>query len=77
MANDIHGPWKKSPQNPILADNQIWHHAGHNHSFRGFDGQDYLIFHANSQDPNEPPCESMYIVPITYHEDGTVTLSIE
>ena len=77
VANDIHGPWKKSPQNPILADNQIWHRAGHNHSFRGFDGQDYLIFHANSRDPNEPRCESMYIVPITYHEDGTVTLSIE
>lgn len=77
VAKDIHGPWKKSPQNPILADNQIWHCAGHNHSFRGFDGQDYLIFHADPNDPDEPQCESMYIVPITYHEDGTVTLSIE
>lgn len=77
VAKDIHGPWKKSPQNPILADNQIWHRAGHNHSFRGFDGQDYLIFHAEPNDPDEPQCESIYIVPITYHEDGTVTLSIE
>ena len=76
VADSIRGPWKKSTQNPILADNDIWHHAGHNHSFRGFDGRDYLIFHANPQDPNEPPCESMYIVPISYHEDGTVTLSI-
>ena len=76
VADSIRGPWKKSTQNPILADNEIWHHAGHNHSFRGFDGRDYLIFHANPQDPNEPPCESMYIVPISYHEDGTVTLSI-
>ena len=76
VADSMQGPWKKSPQNPILVDNEIWHHAGHNHSFCGFDGQDYLIFHANPQSPHEMQCESMYIVPISYHEDGTVTLSI-
>ncbi len=76
VADSIRGPWKKSPQNPILADNEIWHHAGHNHAFRGFDGQDYLIFHAIPCDSEEPACESLYIVPISYYGDGTVRLHL-
>ena len=76
IADNIQGPWKKYPLNPVLSDNEIWHHAGHNHSFRGFDGQDNLIFHANPQNPDEQQCESMYIVPIEYRADGTVQLQI-
>ena len=68
----MNGPWIKHPLNPILSNNEIWHRAGHNHCFRGFDGQDYLIFHANSRNPEDPQTESMFIVPVDYQPDGTV-----
>ena len=38
------------------------------------DGQDYLIFHANSRNPDDPQTESMFIVPVEYKPDGTVEL---
>ena len=75
-ADSIRGPWKKHPANPILGDNDIWFRAGHNHSFRAFDGQDYLIFHANSRDPADSPAESLFIVPMEYHADGSVRIMI-
>ena len=76
-AKSMEGPWEKHPMNPILGDNDIWEKAGHNHCFTGFDGKDYLIFHANPKDANEPQCESMFIVPVEYHADGTVTVKIK
>lgn len=75
-SDSMMGPWVKHPANPILGDNENWRCAGHNHCFRSFDGQDYLIFHANPMDPDEMQCESMYIVPVIYHSDGTVSVEI-
>lgn len=71
-SKSIKGPWVKSAQNPILGDNDIWERAGHNHSFTGFDGKDYIIFHANPKDLDEPQCESMFILSVEYLPDGTV-----
>lgn len=73
-SKNINGPWKKCELNPILKDNHIWHHAGHNHSFRALDGKDYLIFHANPCDQNAVQIESMFIRPVEYKSDGTVVV---
>jgi len=75
-AESMNGPWKKCPLNPILGDNESWVRAGHNHSFRGFDGQDYIVFHANPKNPEDGTRESMYIVPVEYKEDGTVEIEL-
>lgn len=71
-AKRIRGPWVKSEANPILRDNDIWHHSGHNHSFRGVDGKDYIVFHANSALPGDEQIERMFIREVEYHADGTV-----
>lgn len=73
-AQSINGPWIKSDANPILKDNDIWHHSGHNHSFRGLDEKDYIIFHANSSIEGDEQIERMFIREIEYHADGTVEI---
>lgn len=73
-SDSIHGPWKKSPSNPIIFNGPIWHNGGHNHSFRGLDGRDYVTFHAASNDPDAGETERFFIQPVEYHPDGTVTI---
>lgn len=73
-ADSIDGPWEKSKQNPVIGDNDLWHHAGHNHSFTSLDGKDYLIFHANIKNPEEEDVERIIIRPVEYLKDGTVKL---
>lgn len=73
-ASSIHGPWVKSEANPILRDNEIWHHSGHNHSFRGLDGKDYIVFHANSSVEGDEQIERMFIREVEYKDNGTVEI---
>ena len=80
-AKNITGPWTKSPQNPVLAggEGKGWVKGGHNHSFRGLDGKDYISFHGFT--PNSLAeldenyhLERMYIREIIYNPDGTVNI---
>ena len=74
-APSIHGPWIKSPQGPIIKANEEYTCCGHNHSFRGLDGKDYVVFHAicRYDDPADQK-ERMYIREVEYCPDGTVVL---
>lgn len=72
-APTIRGPWKKAEENPILGDCAEFHHAGHNHAFRGLDGKDYIIFHACST-AEEGFVERMFIREVRYLSDGRVEL---
>ena len=72
-ASSIRGPWKKACENPILGDCADFHHAGHNHTFRGLDGKDYIIFHACST-AEEGFIERMFIREVRYLPDGRVEL---
>ena len=77
-ADKITGPWTKSPANPVLTENHIWKRGGHNHSFRGLDGKDYIIFHG--QDPNmdgDLNFEKMYIREVIYKPDGTEAIPLD
>jgi len=71
-APSIHGPWKKFPGNPVLAENDSYYVPGHNHTFRGLDGKDYITFHAQAR--NEQFLERFYIRPVEYRADGTVEI---
>lgn len=73
-ADTIRGPWKKHPDNPILKENDIWHLCGHNHSFTGLDGKDYIIFHAFPRDPAEEQMERMFVRRVEYFPDGSVKI---
>ena len=73
-SDNIRGPWVKSPQNPILDDNDIWHKAGHNHSFVGLDGNDYLIFHAFLREPDGEDIPRIFVRRVEYMPDKTVNL---
>ena len=73
-SDSMRGPWIKSPQNPILDSNGIWHKAGHNHSFTGLDGKDYIIFHANLKKPDGEDVERVFIRRVDYLPDGTVKI---
>lgn len=74
-SKSINGPWEKSPQNPIIKENEEYFKCGHNHSFRGLDGKDYIIFHAFCRfDAEEDRCERLYIKEIEYKTDGTVEI---
>lgn len=78
IAEKITGPWKKCAENPILTGNHMWVRCGHNHSFRGLDGKDYIVFHA--QDPNltgDLNFEKMYIREVIYKPDGTVEIPLD
>ncbi|MBO5649233.1 MAG: hypothetical protein J6S41_07280 [Clostridia bacterium] len=33
-ADSMDGPWVKSPQNPIIQENEEYERSGHNHCFR-------------------------------------------
>ena len=74
LSDNIRGPWKKSTQNPILKDNEIWHKAGHNHSFVGLDGKDYVIFHANLKEPDGEDLERIFVREVEYLPDGLVNV---
>lgn len=73
-APSIHGPWTKSPD-PIIKPTEEYTCCGHNHSFRGLDGKDYVIFHAlcRHDDPDDQR-ERLYIREVEYRPDGTVVL---
>lgn len=74
-APSIHGPWTKSPLNPIIKTAGEYARSGHNHSFRGLDGKDYVVFHALcNYDAHEERCERMYIREVEYRPDGTAVL---
>ena len=71
-SRSIHGPWTKYPGNPILSKSDIWKNGGHNNCFRGFDGKDYISFHANMTDPSDGNIERIFIRPVKYTADGRV-----
>lgn len=73
-APSIHGPWTKNPT-PIIKPNEEYTGCGHNHSFRGLDGKDYVVFHAicRHDDPDDRR-ERMYLREVEYRPDGTVVL---
>ena len=74
-SDSIHGPWKKAADiNPIISENELWYRAGHNHSFKGLDGKDYVTFHCFIKGENEEEIERFIIRPVEYHPDGTVTV---
>lgn len=74
-SDSIDGPWKKSPLNPILKENEEYYKCGHNHSFKGLDGKDYVIFHAFCRyDADGERCERLYIREVEYKADGTVEI---
>lgn len=74
-APSINGPWTKSPQGPIIKTNEEYTGCGHNHSFRGLDGKDYVVFHALClRDSPDDQKERMYIREVEYQPDGTVLL---
>ncbi len=71
-ADNIHGPWTKCAENPIVSESEIYYKAGHNNCFRGKDGKDYISFHANMRDPSDGDRERIFIRPVEYTEDGKV-----
>ncbi len=71
-AQSINGPWVKHPENPILKDNEHWYRCGHNHSFKGLDGNDYIVFHACIRGEDET--ERMIILRVDYAADGSVRI---
>ena len=74
-ADSIHGPWKKSSLNPLIKETEEYYKCGHNHSFKGLDGKDYIIFHAFCRyDDESDRCERLYIREIEYKADGTVEI---
>ena len=73
-ADNLRGPWRKSPDNPILVSNDIWHLAGHNHSFVGLDGKDYFIFHAFLREPDGEDLPRIFIRRVDYLPDGGVRI---
>ena len=74
-APSIHGPWTKAPQGPVITATEEYTACGHNHSFRGLDGKDYVVFHAlcRYDDPDNQK-ERMYIREVEYRPDGTAVL---
>ena len=74
-ASSINGPWTKAPQGPVIKTCDEYTGCGHNHSFRGLDGKDYVVFHATCRydDPSDQK-ERMYIREVEYRPDGTVIL---
>lgn len=72
VGDSMAGPWKKSEQNPVLVGNEEWHRSGHNHSFRGLDGKDYITFHAFMRDENEEALPRIFIRQVEYLPDGSV-----
>ena len=74
-SKSINGPWVKSPNNPIIKENEEYFLCGHNHSFKGLDGKDYVIFHAFCRyDEEQSRTERMYIKEVEYRSDGTVII---
>lgn len=49
-AKDLLGPWEKNPNNPIVADNEIWKCPGHGTVVSDENGNDYLMYHAYHAD---------------------------
>jgi beta-xylosidase len=45
-ARKLLGTWEKNPQNPILAENNIWQCPGHGSIVTDKTGRDYLLYHA-------------------------------
>ena len=72
VGDSMAGPWKKSEQNPVLVGKEEWHRSGHNHSFRGLDGKDYITFHAFMRDKNEEALPRIFIRQVEYLPDGSV-----
>lgn len=74
-APSINGPWTKAPQGPVIVASEEYTGCGHNHSFRGLDGKDYVIFHAVCRsDAPEIQKERLYIREVEYRPDGSVLL---
>ncbi len=74
-APSIHGPWTKSPQGPVISPTEEYTCCGHNHSFLGLDGKDYVVFHALCRHDNpDDQRERMYIREVEYRPDGSVIL---
>ena len=78
-SDSIKGPWVKSPQNPVIKSGNGWVKGGHNHSFHGLDGKDYISFHGFEAESLEEldedfHLERMYIREIVYNNDGTVEI---
>ena len=74
-APSINGPWTKAPQGPVIVASEEYTGCGHNHSFRGLDGKDYVIFHATCRsDAPEIQKERLYIREVEYRPDGSVLL---
>lgn len=73
-SNSIHGPWKKYEGNPVLCEGEEWKRAGHNHSFRGTDGNDYITFHANLKNPDGEDVERFFVRQVEYKPEGTVEI---
>lgn len=76
-SRSIRGPWIKHPCNPMLSEGEHWHRAGHNHSFRSFDGRDYISFHANLKEPDGDDVERVFFLPVEYTDDGNVIIKTE
>ena len=74
-APSINGPWTKPPTGPVITANDEYTCCGHNHSFRGLDGKDYVVFHALCRyDSPDDQRERMYIREVEYRPDGTIVL---
>ena len=73
-APSIHGPWTKHPT-PVIKSDVEYTSCGHNHSFRGLDGKDYVVFHALCwYDSPDEQVERLYIREVEYRPDGTILL---
>ncbi|MBQ7917035.1 MAG: family 43 glycosylhydrolase [Firmicutes bacterium] len=73
-ATSMQGPWTKHPDNPFLNANDVWHLCGHNHTFTGLDGKDYIIFHANLREPDGDDVERIFIRRVEYLPDGSAKI---
>lgn len=74
-AKSICGPWVKATSNPIIKATDEYSRCGHNHSFRGLDGKDYVVFHAFcNYDCQADQQERLYIREVEYLPDGGVVL---
>lgn len=73
-ATDLRGLWTKHPENPFLNPNELWHHCGHNHSFIGPDGKDYIIFHAFLKEPDGEDVPRIFIHRVDYLTEGSVKI---
>lgn len=69
-ARDVHGPWQKYADNPILSHNEQWRCPGHGSVVQDQNGRDWFLYHAYAADTSVATGREMMLAEVKWRNDG-------